>query len=162
MSLGPSLCESIGHSEICVLDKTVCSRCNKYKTYNPETHAVEWLTASAYMTRRFGDDQKIIMSASDKRKDILAQQEISDPPTWAEVRTFLADPELDFTPTDLSGMLRDESKRQGEIHPSRGCIGCEICSERWVLEHAADYIDTMVAMLDALEEQAMKDGELNA
>lgn len=88
------------------------------------------------------------------RTEILAQQELSDPPTWDEVRTFLADPELDFTPADLTAWLRREDALLKEQHPSRGCIGCDICSRRWVLEHGADYIEAMGAMLDALAEQA--------
>ena len=82
------------------------------------------------------------------RTEILANQEMSDPPTPPELRVFLNDPELDFTPTDLVRYVRKlRDKTKGD---HRKCAGCPICSDLWVLEHAAEYMEAMVAVIDAM------------
>lgn len=82
------------------------------------------------------------------RAKLFFHFEMSDPPTIEDMRTFLRDPEVDFTPADLVKWLREKALRDKGDH--RHCAGCPLCSDLWILEHAADYFEVALAIIESV------------
>lgn len=94
---------------------------------------------------------------------IAYEFEMSNPPTVEDALLFLNDPELDFTPAQLVSGLRRILARSEATHP--GCAGCDICTDHWILQHAADYFEAalaLVAELSSLLATARADGRREA
>lgn len=81
------------------------------------------------------------------REQILHDWEISDPPTADEIRLYLKDPEIDWTPAEMVESIRRIATRIMGTH--RGCAGCTTCTEHGVLNTAADSFEVALAIIQS-------------